>query len=410
MSEYAIKVEGLSKKYTIGKKRAGTFYHSLWQGLSRIKHGWHSNKEREFWALKDINFAIKKGEIVGVIGPNGSGKSTLLKVLSRITLPSKGEAVLNGKVSSLLEVGTGFHHELTGRENVYLNGSILGMTRVEIDKNFDDIVVFSELGDFIDTPVKHYSSGMYVRLAFSVAAHLNSEILIIDEVLSVGDMAFRKKCLSAIEGMVERHEKTVLFVSHDLPTIDALCQRCMVIKKGVVEFDGNTKNAINYYIHQGIEELKTDDLASSDDGNSVMKLSYPSILFRNEKSDFVECGEDISVNFRYQLYEGSAFNLFARIKIRDNNGIIVSVLNSRISSDILNFHEKEGFLSCVIKKINLTPGFYFGSIIVRQINKAVFVKNDWFHFEVRDGHFYHSGLLPKEPSVFLMNYNWSVIS
>ena len=206
------------------------------------------NKENDFWAIKDFNLEIKRGEIVGIIGQNGAGKSTLLKMISRITSPTSGAIYIDGKVSSLLEVGTGFHPELTGRENIYLNGSMLGMRRSEINEKVESIIDFSECRDFIDTPVKRYSSGMYVRLAFSVAVHLRSDILIMDEVLSVGDVQFQKKCLDKIKEISGDRNRTILYVSHNLETVKRLCTRCIVIDKGIKKFDGKVSEAIDLYM------------------------------------------------------------------------------------------------------------------------------------------------------------------
>lgn len=260
MSEPAIIVEGLSKRYRIGKKQMyGTLRDTLGNSLNRPINGLKSifrrngrpnpnngNGHDQIWALKDIGFEVKRGEVVGVIGRNGAGKSTLLKILSRITEPTCGEAVIFGRVGSLLEVGTGFHNELTGRENVYLNGAILGMQRNEIDRKFEEIVEFSEVGKFIDTPVKHYSTGMHLRLAFSVAAHLEPEILLVDEVLAVGDAAFQKRCLGKMED-VAAHGRTVLFVSHNLGAVKELCQTSLVLKNGQVSFRGSVVEGLGYY-------------------------------------------------------------------------------------------------------------------------------------------------------------------
>jgi lipopolysaccharide transport system ATP-binding protein len=206
-----------------------------------------------FWALKDVNFEVKRGEVVGVIGRNGAGKSTLLKILSRITEPTEGRINLHGRVGSLLEVGTGFHPELTGRENIYLNGAILGMKRAEIRRKFDEIVEFSEVARFLDTPVKHYSSGMHMRLAFSVAAHLEPEILLVDEVLAVGDAEFQKKCLNKM-GEVAQEGRTVLFVSHNMSAVQRLCSRGIVLEGGRIAFDGTAPEAVSRYLHQSGEE------------------------------------------------------------------------------------------------------------------------------------------------------------
>jgi ABC-type polysaccharide/polyol phosphate transport system ATPase subunit len=263
MSETIIRVENLGKKYIIAHQRENTTRYQYKALRDVIANGTKSltknlfkpagkimpNPTREeFWALKDVSFEIKQGEAIGVIGRNGAGKSTLLKVLSRITEPTKGRIAIKGRVASLLEVGTGFHPELTGRENIYLNGSILGMSKAEIKKKFDEIVAFAEVEKFLDTPVKRYSSGMYVRLAFSVAAHLEPEILIVDEVLAVGDSAFQKKCLGKMGDVATKEGRTVLFVSHSMQAIAQLTKRCILLSKGNVQFDGNTDKAVRLYL------------------------------------------------------------------------------------------------------------------------------------------------------------------
>ncbi len=254
MAEPIIRVEGLGKKYLIRHQAGGPRYRALRDvfadgvksgfGLFRRKNS--PPTREEFWALKDVNFEVNAGEVVGIIGRNGAGKSTLLKILSRITEPTTGRVTLNGRVASLLEVGTGFHPELTGRENIYLNGSILGMGRSEIARKFDEIVAFAEVEKFLDTPVKRYSSGMYVRLAFAVAAHLEPEILVVDEVLAVGDAEFQKKCLGKMSE-VARGGRTVLFVSHNMAAVSALCPRSLVLRDGQVLTDGLTREAIAAY-------------------------------------------------------------------------------------------------------------------------------------------------------------------
>ncbi|MBD2609681.1 ATP-binding cassette domain-containing protein [Nostoc punctiforme FACHB-252] len=256
-----ISVENLSKKYIIAHQQDGRSRYKALRDV--IADGAKSfaktfikpsgkkmpNPAREeFWALKDISFEIQQGEAIGVIGRNGAGKSTLLKVLSRITEPTRGRIAIKGRVASLLEVGTGFHPELTGRENIYLNGSVLGMSKAEIKKKFDEIVAFAEVEKFLDTPVKRYSSGMYVRLAFSVAAHLEPEILIVDEVLAVGDSAFQKKCLGKMGDVATREGRTVLFVSHSMQAIAQLTKRCILLSKGSVQFDGDTGKAVQLYM------------------------------------------------------------------------------------------------------------------------------------------------------------------
>jgi len=264
-SDVVIRAEGLGKKYVIGHLAEGERHSTLRDTLARgAGNVWRKTVDmargralvagdsvEEFWALKDVSFEVKRGEVLGIIGPNGAGKSTLLKILSRITEPSEGRATIDGRVASLLEVGTGFHPELTGRENIFLNGAILGMTRAEIKRRFDEIVAFAEVEKFLDTPVKRYSSGMYVRLAFAVAAHLEPEILIVDEVLSVGDAQFQKKCLGKMQD-VASHGRTVLFVSHSLQTVAKLCNSAMLLKAGnLTAYSNDVDQVIHLYRDSG---------------------------------------------------------------------------------------------------------------------------------------------------------------
>lgn len=259
MEELAIKIENVSKEYRLGAIGGGTLKGDLQSLWARVRKKEDPNSKigsdtdikigERFLALDDISFEVKKGEAVGIIGHNGAGKSTLLKLLSRVTAPTKGAIGYNGRIASMLEVGTGFHPEMTGRENIYLNGAILGMTKAEIDSKIEEIIDFSEVRKFIDTPVKRYSSGMYVKLAFSVAAHLDSEIMIMDEVLAVGDMAFQKKCLDKMKEAANIDGRTVLYVSHNMNTIRRLCDRCIVLDKGKVIFEGDVEDAIQIYLN-----------------------------------------------------------------------------------------------------------------------------------------------------------------
>lgn len=253
----AIKVEGLTKKYRLGQLNSSTLTHDLQSWWARVRHKEdpnipvYANKAdigKEFWALSGIDLTINKGETIGIIGSNGAGKSTLLKIISHITAPTAGRVLINGRISSMLEVGTGFNPEMTGRENIYINGAILGMTKAEIDNKMDSIIAFSECEEFIDTPVKRYSSGMYVKLAFSVASHLDNEIVIMDEVFAVGDVRFQKKCTDKMRSLAEQDGRTILFVSHSIVSIRQVCQRVVVLEKGRIVFDGNTESAIEYYI------------------------------------------------------------------------------------------------------------------------------------------------------------------
>jgi lipopolysaccharide transport system ATP-binding protein len=287
MSDIAITVEGLSKRYVIHHQRpsGGGLRHALQDKLAAPFRWLRPSKEskmqtgaggsqsatEDFWALKDVSFEVKRGEVVGIIGRNGAGKSTLLKILSRITEPTTGRITIEGRVASLLEVGTGFHAELTGRENIFLNGSILGMRRAEIMAKFDEIVAFAEIDRFLDTPVKRYSSGMYVRLAFAVAAHLEPEILVVDEVLAVGDTQFQQKCIGKMQD-VSRGGRTVLFVSHNMGAVQKLCSSGLVLHQGAVQFQGSSDEALSHYSQVGAGDLGT--IWSRQDG-----LSSPPIAF-----------------------------------------------------------------------------------------------------------------------------------
>src|SRR6266498_1086173 len=282
MSDIAINVEGLSKKYQIGGlqksyyrltdqltdtimapfRRAGNLLRGQATGAAELNE--------TIWALKNISFQVKSGEVVGLIGPNGVGKSTLLKILSGITDPTEGYADIYGRVGSLLEVGTGFHPELTGRENIYLNGAILGMKKAEIENKLDEIVAFAEVDKFLDTPVKHYSSGMYVRLAFSVAAHLEPEILLVDEVLAVGDMAFQRKCLGKMDD-VAKAGRTVVFVSHNMSLLQSLCERGILLQQGSVSIDGTITEVVDAYL-QTLEQAKSQDISKRTDRKGVGKV------------------------------------------------------------------------------------------------------------------------------------------
>lgn len=302
MEQIAIKVSNVSKQYrlgSIGGKTLQADLESWWarkRGLDdpNVRIGAQRRQNQTFWALRDVSLTIRRGERIGIIGINGAGKSTLLKLLSRVTAPTEGEIDIWGRVSSMLEVGTGFHREMTGRENIYMNGSILGMTRQEIDDHMDEIIRFSEIGDFIDTPVKRYSSGMLVKLAFSVAAHLQSEILIMDEVLAVGDMAFQQKCLARMRLAAEREGRTVLYVSHNMDTIRRLCDRCVVLDHGRVLYDGDTDAAIAAYMEQSLGENQVDlDLTRKPHAEQNGQAAMTRLRLTDKTSPVYEPGETL---------------------------------------------------------------------------------------------------------------------
>ena len=310
MRETVIEIENLKKQYHLGTIGGGTLTHDLqsWWARKRGRQDPNTkigeetktyNSNSVFWALDGINLEVYKGEAVGIIGANGAGKSTMLKILSRVTAPTEGEIRIKGRIASMLEVGTGFHGELTGRENIYMNGAILGMTRKEVDSKIEEIIDFSECRQFIDTPVKRYSSGMYVKLAFAVAAHLDAEILVMDEVLAVGDMKFQKKCLGKMDSAANHEGKTVLYVSHNMNTIRQLCTRCIVLKEGQIIFDGDVEKAIRIYL-----ENDDTDMRSVYDLTEVRRPSaFHGSLFHLDEFVFINKDEPVYFTNEKILYK-----------------------------------------------------------------------------------------------------------
>lgn len=313
MSNAIIKIEGISKRYTLGTKEP---YYSLRDSFVNVFK--KKKPKEEFWALKDINFEVEQGETIGIIGRNGAGKSTLLKILSRITPPTKGKITMRGRVASLLEVGTGFNPELTGRENIYLNGAILGMTKKEIGRKFNEIVAFSEIEKFLDTPVKRYSSGMYVRLAFAVAAHLEPEILIVDEVLAVGDANFQKKCLGKM-GEVAKGGRTVLFVSHNMGAVKQLCNRSVLLEKGEIKAIDKTEEIIKKYL-EGNSENQSQKVFEEILEKKVQIRSI-SINDNEEKivSD-IDVSKPFSISVTYDIREDIEKNNYVCVTLYDSLG------------------------------------------------------------------------------------------
>ena len=308
-----ISVENLSKCYLLGHQGEREKYTALRDVISRSIRGLvrtsrdlltgsqivEGDETEEFWALKDVSFEVKQGEVLGIIGRNGAGKSTLLKILARIAEPTKGRIEIRGRVASLLEVGTGFHPELTGRENIFLNGSILGMSRAEIRRKFDEIVEFAEVEKFLDTPVKRYSSGMYVRLAFAVAAHLDPEILIVDEVLAVGDVEFQKKCMGKMQSVSQESGRTVLFVSHNMQAVRQMCQRVLLLKQGRVEFIGAPHEGISAYLGQGGSAAASAlDLTDAPRSRKPEGARFLSVEFRNHGGPVVAIGPKENLEVR----------------------------------------------------------------------------------------------------------------
>ena len=424
MSDIVICVENLGKSYIIGHEKRERYTalrdilpNKIKQIASKTRQIFHGgqliagNVLEEFWALKDINFEIKQGDRLGIIGRNGAGKSTLLKVLSRITEPTTGRVLIKGRVASLLEVGTGFHPELSGRENIYLNGAILGMSRLEIKKKFDEIVDFSGVENFLDTPVKRYSSGMYVRLAFSVAANLESEILIVDEVLAVGDAEFQKKCLGKMGAVGKEEGRTVFFVSHNMAAIENLCNKGMLLTNGVVHSITDTKTVISNYLSLNLSLLQTNDISSIKErkGNGIIKFTRIVLIDDNtsEEVSEIKCGANIRFRLFIERTEIFLKDIQFAIGINDQHEQRISFLsNEMLNKKIELLNNRNDFIDVVIYKIPFSPGKYnltlFCSI---QGEIADWIQNA-FYFNVCSGDFYNTGKeLPNGQGNFLIQYS-----
>ncbi|TNE54343.1 MAG: ABC transporter ATP-binding protein [Bacteroidetes bacterium] len=417
MEKTIIKVEHIGKKFVLrhqNQERYSTLRDSMAQFVRNIKNPKNFSKgsKEEFWALDDISFDIQQGDRVGIIGRNGAGKSTLLKVLSRIVAPTRGRITIEGRVASLLEVGTGFHPELSGRENIFLNGAILGMSRAEIQSKFDEIVAFAEVERFLDTPVKRYSSGMYVRLAFAVAAHLEPEILIVDEVLAVGDAEFQKKCLGKMKD-VAGEGRTVLFVSHNMAAIQNLCDRVIYLKKGKVQEIGATKEVVSSYL-RATAETESIDLSERQDrsGNGAIRFSAVNLLDQNHKQIAgFQCGSPGIFRITVNHAPGKQIDqLHIALGIDDEYGQRISALNNEATNQIFNgLKGNESYIDIVIPQIPLSPGNY-SFVLYATVNHEI---ADWIQdagqFHVESGDFYNSGKsLPTGQGSFYINHSFEL--
>jgi lipopolysaccharide transport system ATP-binding protein len=419
MGDIAIRAEALSKQYRIGKKQDS--YKTLRESLAgalgsplrrvgKLLRGQSTDTaelDETVWALTDISFEIKRGEVVGIIGRNGAGKSTLLKILSRITEPTSGFAEIHGRVGSLLEVGTGFHGELTGRENIYLNGAILGMKQTEIEREFDEIVAFAEVEKFLDTPVKHYSSGMHLRLAFAVAAHLQPEILLVDEVLAVGDFEFQKKCLGKMQD-VTALGRTVLFVSHNMAAVQALCHRGILLSEGRIVVDTSAAEAIKSYVADSVNTA-VQSLAERKDRNGDGQLRFTEFWMENSEGDRVGeavVGQDIRFCFAYKAAKPLR-NVHVSFNLQEYIGDpIVNCYTADVGRGFAVVPET-GIFVCEIKKFPLCPSRYTGNV-QSEVNGYV---SDWVRgailVDVVDGDFYGTGKLPGQGKVIVL-HDWNV--
>ena len=422
MSDIAIRVDKLSKRYRIGLREemhdtfAASILHTLRQPLRNLRRlrSLTSFDEKQqdaddvLWALRDVSFDVKQGEVVGVIGRNGAGKSTLLKILSRITHPTGGRIEMRGRVSSLLEVGTGFHPELSGRENVYLNGTILGMRKTEVDRKFDEIVDFSGVEKFIDTPVKRYSSGMRVRLAFSVAAHLEPEILLVDEVLAVGDIEFQKKCLGRM-GDVAKQGRTILFVSHNMAAVEALCLKSYVLDQGKLSFAGPTAQAIEKYVQSSIVST-SQDLAERTDRQGDGSIHFTKIDFEDSNGNLIEnfsTGKDGVITLTYKA-DTRPRNVVVSLGIYSTFGQFLLLCDNEMVGEQFVELPLDGQIRCTIPRFPFAPGTYSLNIFC----KVNGVLADWIqeacYFTVTEGDFYGTGRTPSiDHGGFLTLQKWN---
>jgi lipopolysaccharide transport system ATP-binding protein len=368
-SDLAISIDHLGKRYSIGHRRtSGDGMRHAIEGVVRDPGAWVRRRRSEkleqvdFWALRDVSLQVKRGEVVGIIGKNGAGKSTMLKLLSRITVPTEGRICINGRIASLLEVGTGFHLELTGRENIFLNGAILGMSRAEIVRKFEEIVEFSEIEEFLDTPVKRYSSGMYVRLAFAVAAHLDPEILIVDEVLAVGDASFQKKCLGKMGSFAESG-RTILFVSHNLDAVRSLCQRGIWMKDGRLHREGQVEEVIDEYF-ESVTSNSSFSCSNPDYGLVIHKVSLKNE--RGQESGQFAPGEGLVVEIAYEAQKRIERPIFSLAVIGKNGSCFTS--NMLLDGHRPDFLHGQGEISCTFGSIPLLPQSYSVKMGIRSAN------------------------------------------
>lgn len=420
-----IEVTGIGKKYNITHQRGGyVALRDVLMNVIKSPFSFLKNKVRrvvglqtreDFWALKDISFKVNRGEVVGIIGANGAGKSTLLKILSQITPPTTGEIRIRGRVGSLLEVGTGFHPELTGRENIFLNGAILGMTKKEIVKKFDEIITFAGIEKFLDTPVKYYSSGMYVRLAFSVAAYMEPDILIIDEVLAVGDAEFQKKCLGKMDEITKKEGRTILFVSHNMAAIQQLCAKTIVLGKGQIKFIGETEDAIKFYTQNISEQMNLEDLSDrSRQQRSAMNVVFTKISFYDEsgnKINRVLSGKKLILGMSYKSKTKDILkNCRVSFSFKTlSGGLLFTCANDLTETKTLDL-AGEGEIKCAIDNFPLNKGEYIISTFI-QVNKQI---EDWIEdagiLEVSNGDFYGTGAVQSysEGKGVLVKHDWMI--
>ena len=433
MTDIAVSVESLSKRYALGQIGASTFrrelqraWHKLhgrspeeWEGqvgMASAQPGrddslWPQSRSDEIWALRDITFEVPRGQVMGIIGRNGAGKSTLLKILTRITEPTSGRAVLRGHVASLLEVGTGFHPELTGRENIFLSGAVLGMKSIEVRQKLDRIIEFAGVGPFIDTPVKRYSSGMYVRLAFAVAAHLETEIMLVDEVLAVGDIEFQERCLGKM-GDVSRSGRTILFVSHNMAAVESLCPRAILLEGGSIAAEGASKDVIERYV-AGVRKSIAQPLHLRTDREGEGRVRFVGTWIENErgdKVDVVRSGETIRIVGVYETRSGYApRTLDVAFALNTSRGMEIADLTTRNTrATISGPVPRRGRVECFIPRLPFNRGVYHYNMLAREGA----VVEDWVQkageMRVESGDYFKTGAVAESDRIIFVDQVWSV--
>jgi lipopolysaccharide transport system ATP-binding protein len=406
-SDLAVSVRGVGKRYVIRHDRFAptTLAEAVAQ---RIRNPFSRQEREEFWALKDVSFDVQRGEVLGLVGRNGAGKSTLLKILSRITEMTEGEVDLHGRVGSLLEVGTGFNHELTGRENIFLNGTILGMTRAEIRRQFDAIVAFAGVERFLDTPVKHYSSGMYVRLAFAVAAHLKSEILIVDEVLAVGDQEFQRKCLGRMRE-VATDGRTVLLVSHNMAAVTSLCSRALVLRAGQLTFIGDVSGAAAEYASRDAQPL-VGDLRNRFDRRGSGEIRCISLAVRNRSGELthsVRPAEPFEIVVEYEA-KTALRDVGFSIDVELLDGTRVSTLFSAFRNETFSIEEGRGTMSCQISGLPLRPDSYSLNVFIGAHSAVYDFVDRALTFDIESIDIFGTGRLPDAAhGPLIANFRWT---
>ena len=425
-----IKIENVSKQYRLGLIGTNTLKGDLqrwWcnmrgqpdptlmvgqeNNLSSTSRTPQTSLPEDFvWALKDINFEVQQGEVLGIIGKNGAGRSTLLKLLSRVTAPTTGAIKVKGRIASLLEVGTGFHPDLTGRENIFLNGAILGMTKTEIRRKFDEIVDFAGVSKYIDTPVKRYSSGMYVRLAFAVAAHMEPEILIVDEVLAVGDAEFQKKAIGKMQDVSRNDGRTVLFVSHNMAAIQNLCFNGLVLKNGLIVFDGKCNDAIDNYLSNSTFHNKTLSERTDRVGNGLIKINKIEIRDKNENlGGQILAGDSIHVTLYYEKFTNDVISVIPSILISNTLNEPLFLHHSRLNGEVFKVESKLGSFEMIIEKLPLIPSNYNITYDLSGDGVCFDQLTNAEDFVVIESNYYGKGEMPPRTHGFLLiDTKWEI--